>query len=252
MNRVLQHLSRLLRRVGVVLLSGRHPAIRYLDHPPVSGFDTILLQLFPNLHGLNFLQVGANDGQRADPLNRYIDDYAWSGLMFEPLPGNFADLQHHRGGCARLKLYQTAIDTTAGTRPIYDLASSPTAGLPNWTRGLASFSRERLADAARELKLPESSITVTEIETITWEQAWAKFGQRRCDLLVIDTEGHDLPLLRAADISRHRPRLIMFEHACSTLPERLEAYRELLSLGYELTTSEGDTIAWLPRSTPGG
>lgn len=63
---------------------------------------------------------------------------------------------------------------------------------------------------------------------------------------MLDTEGYDLTLLRASGLAAHRPRLILFEHACNTLPERLEFYRELLELGYEVATCEGDTVATLP------
>jgi len=251
LRRLFQPVLAALRRVGLVVLSARHPALRYLDHTPASAFESALLRQFTDLRGLNFLQVGANDGRRADPLQRFIDAYDWSGLMYEPLPANFAELQRHRGGNARLRLRQAAIDVRAGRRSLYDLSAAATAGLPDWTRGLASFSRERVATAARELNLPETAIVAEEVNTITWPMAWEEFGPQRCDLLVLDTEGHDFVLLRAADLARHRPRLILFEHACNPLEERLDCYRELLQLGYELATAEGDTIACLPRSAPG-
>jgi FkbM family methyltransferase len=232
-----------------VVLSARHPAIRYLDHTPRNGFEDALLRRFADLQGLAFVQVGANDGRRADPLQRFIDSFGWTGLLIEPLAGNFSDLQRNRGGNPRLKLRRAAVDVTAGRRLIYDLAPSATAGRPEWTRGLASFSRGRLEQAARELGMPDSAIVTEEVETITWEEVWREFGPRRCDLLVLDTEGYDFTLLRAAGLALHRPRLILFEHACNTLDERLPLYRELIELGYELATDGGDTIACLPPAT---
>lgn len=205
-----------------------------------------MLRTFPDLHGLRFIQVGANDGRRADPIRAFIDDYAWSGMMFEPLAANFADLQRHRGASPNLRLRRAAIDVTAGRRQIYDLAPAATAGRPDWTRGLASFSRERVAQAARELGLPDTSIISEQVETVTWPQVWREFGPHPCDLIVLDTEGHDLALLRAAHLAQHRPRLILFEHACNTLDERIAFYRELIGLGYELATHGGDTVACLP------
>jgi FkbM family methyltransferase len=250
LRRLFQPVLAALRRGGVVVLSARHPALRYLDHTPASAFESALLRQFPDLRGLDFLQVGANDGHRADPLRRFIDAYHWKGLLYEPLPRNFADLQRHRGGNPRLRLRQAAIDVSTGRRPLYDLAPAVTAALPDWTRGLASFSRDRVATAARELNLPEAAIVAEDVDTITWSRAWEEFGPQRCDLLVLDTEGHDFVLLHAADLARRRPRMILFEHACNTLDERLACYRELLELGYELATSGGDTIACLPRSAP--
>jgi FkbM family methyltransferase len=246
MRSLLRPLLKFLRHCGVVILSTRSRSVRYIDHPPTSAFDDLLLRTFPDLHGLCFIQIGANDGRRADPIRAFIDDYAWSGMMFEPLGANFADLQRHRGASLRLRLRRAAVDVTAGRRQIYDLAPAATAGQPDWTRGLASFSRERVAQAARELGVPDTSIISEEVETVTWSQVWQEFGSHPCDLLVLDTEGYDLTLLRAANLAEHRPRLILFEHACNTLDERIAFYRELIGLGYELTTHEGDTVACLP------
>ncbi|MDI1247260.1 MAG: FkbM family methyltransferase [Lacunisphaera sp.] len=243
---MIRPLINFLRRCGVVLASARHRGVRYLDHTPVSAFNDVLLRVFPDLQGLRFIQVGANDGQRADPLQPFIDQYAWTGLMLEPLKGNFAALQRHRGANPRLRLRRAAVDVAAGRRLIYDLAPAATATLPDWARGLGSFSRARLEQVTRELGLPNTAIVAEEVETVAWDEVWREFGGKRCELLVLDTEGHDLTLLRSCGLAAHRPRLILFEHACNTLPERMEFYRELLELGYDLATCEGDTVASLP------
>ncbi len=246
MNALIHPLAKILRRAGLVLARTRHRGVRYLDHVPASAFHDVLLRIFPELHGLRFIQVGANDGQRADPLQPFIDHYAWTGLMLEPLPQNFASLQRLRGANPRLRLRRAAVDVAPGRRLIYDLAPSATVSLPDWTRGLGSFSRERLEQVTRELGLPDTAIVAAEVETIAWEEVWRDSGCPQCDLLVLDTEGYDLTLLRACGLAEHRPRVILFEHACYTLPERLDFYRELLELGYDLATCEGDTVASLP------
>lgn len=239
-------LRSLLRRLGFVVARTSHRGARYLDHPPTSAFQDVLLRLFPDLHGLRFVQIGANDGRRADPLQPFIDRHAWTGLMIEPLAENFAALQRHRGANPRLRLRHAAVDVTAGKRLIYDLSPAVTARLPDWAGGLGSFSRTRLEQVTRELQLPDTAIVAEEVDTITWDEVWREAGAATCDLLVLDTEGYDITLLRASGLTMHRPRLILFEHACHTLPERLEFYRELLELGYELATCKGDTVAALP------
>jgi len=240
-----QHLLRILRHAGIILVSARNPRVRYFDHPPASAFEDVLLRTFPDLQGLNFIQIGANDGRRADPLRAFIDDYAWTGLMFEPLRANFADLQRHRGATPRLRLRRAAIDVTAGRRLVYDLEPGA-ASVPDWAHGLGSFSRERVEQAARDLGLLSTAIRAEEVETITWAQVWREFGPHCCDLLVLDTESYDMTLLRVADLAQHRPRVILFEHACNTLDERIAFYRELFELGYDLATCGGDTVASLP------
>ena len=238
-----QPLIRLLRHCGIVLVSARNRGVRYLDHVPVTAFDDVLFRVFPDLHGLRFIQIGANDGNRADPLQHFINVYAWTGLMIEPLRANFAALQLRRGGNSRLRLRRAAVDLAVGRRTIYDLSPPATASLPDWTHGLGSFSRARLEQVSRELQLPDNVIIEEEVETISWDGVWEEFGPGHCDLLVLDTEGYDLTLLRAAGLAVHRPNVIVFEHACNSLADRIAFYRELLELGYEIATGGGDTIA---------
>lgn len=233
------------RWCGLAVVSRRHAGLPYLEHPPHTMFDHVLLQCFPALSGLNFIQIGANDGQRADPLAAYLEPCAWSGLMFEPLRANHTALVRRHGGNARLQVRHAAVDRIAGRRVMYDLNRTAHPNLPDWAYGLGSFSRERVLTAARELGLDEQALVEEEIASVAWDEVWRDFGARRCDLLVLDTEGYDLVLLRAADLGRHRPRVIHFEHACVETADRLAFYRELTGLGYEIATDGPDTTAWL-------
>lgn len=238
-------LKRIAHLLGVTVVSQRHAGLPFLRHPPQSSFDLVLLHCFPNLHGLNFIQIGANDGQRVDPLIPYLDSCAWSGLMFEPLAANHAALVGRHGANPRLQLRRAAVDTVAGRRVVYDLDRKMHPDLPDWAYGLGSFSRERVVSAIGKFGLTDDAIVAEEITTLSWDDVWIDFGPRRCDLLVLDTEGYDLILLRAASLTLHRPRIIHFEHAWVPLDDRLAFYRELIGLGYEIATDGPDTSAWL-------
>jgi FkbM family methyltransferase len=238
-------LKRLARKAGFVVASTGHRSSSFIDRPPETAFDLVLLQTFPNLDGLRFIQIGANDGQRVDPLLPYLEKYAWSGLLFEPLKENFAALSRRHTGNQRLTLRHAAVDTVAGRRTLYDVDRRTHPGLPDWAYGLASFDRDRVANALRELGLDSPAIIEETVETCAWSEVWRDFGAARCDLLVLDTEGYDLTLLRSAGLAEHRPRLIHFEHAFVSGAERLAFYGELLALGYELATDGPDTTAWL-------
>jgi FkbM family methyltransferase len=227
------------------VVNRRHAAAGFIEHPPRSAFDLILLRCFPRLQHLNFIQIGANDGRRCDPIADYVERDEWQGLMFEPLAANFVLLEKRHGRNSRLRLVRAAIDANAGRRKIYDLDRTKHPALPDWAYGLASFSRERVLTAARELGLDESALTAEEVETTAWDSVWQEFHAPRCDVLLLDTEGYDLVLLRSADLARHRPRIVHFEHACVSRDEQLTFYRELIELGYEIATDGPDTTAWL-------
>lgn len=82
---------------------------------------------------------------------------------------------------------------------------------------------------------------------MTWDRLLAVFGSKPCDVLVIDAEGYDITLLRAAPLDLWRPRVILFEHSCAPAAERLAYYGELIRLGYEIASDGPDTVAWLNK-----
>jgi FkbM family methyltransferase len=237
-------LQRFARACGWLVISRRHVAANCVEFPPETAFDRVLLRCHPRLEGLRFIQIGANDGRRCDPIARYVDRCQWIGVMFEPLAANFAALEKRHHGNPRLRLRRAAVDQAAGQRTVYDLDRAQHPALPDWAHGLGSFSRERVLTAARELGLDESAIIGESVETVGWNEVWRDLGPGDCDVLLLDTEGYDLVLLRAADLARHRPRVVHFEHACVSREEQLAFYGELLALGYEIATDGPDTTAW--------
>ena len=37
-----------------------------------------------NKENISFVQIGANDGEMDDPINKYVNSCGWSGIMVEP------------------------------------------------------------------------------------------------------------------------------------------------------------------------
>jgi FkbM family methyltransferase len=238
-----------LRGLGLAVVRDHHAAVRYLDDPPQNVLDLVLLRTFPSLENLRFIQIGANDGLRADPIRNKVLRHHWSGLLMEPLPPLFAALQKNYAGCAGLEFINAAMDVVVGTRTIHFLR--PGLSVPDWANGLPTFDLPRLQRTARDLGWSEADLMHQEIRTTTWDELLRQFGDRRCDLLVVDAEGYDLTILRSAPLARWRPKVIQFEHGCATPEDRLRFYGELLALGYEIASDGPDTVAWRgPDSLP--
>lgn len=242
--RVKQAVKRALWQCGWNVARASNEALRYMEYPPHSPLDDVLLRLFPTLDGLCFIQIGAGDGILADPIGHLIERYRWSGLLLEPLPDRFRLLKERHGANSRLTLVQAALAGECGVRDMFRLRPE-LHGLPDWAAGLPSLSRARLEHAARELGLPDVAIVAAPVEAIDWDCVLARFGDRRCDLLVIDAEGQDVDLLRHDAVRRLRPAVIQFEHACVDADTRLRCYGELLDEGYEIATWGGDTVAYV-------
>ncbi|OAI42556.1 hypothetical protein AYO41_04065 [Verrucomicrobia bacterium SCGC AG-212-E04] len=233
----------LLRRLGFLIITTGHNAARYVEDPPSDVFGGVLLRAFHSLEGLRFIQVGANDGLRADPIHRYVLRYHWTGCLLEPLPAYFQALRENYRSVTGLQFLNAALGSTTGRAEIFQLRPGQ-PNLPDWAWGLASLDRNRLLAAAAELNLDELSICSESVDVITWGELQRTGSVDRCDLLIIDTEGLDIQLLRMAPLAQLSPRVIHFEHACASSMDRLAIYADLLAMGYEISTDGGDTIAY--------
>ncbi|MBC8039394.1 MAG: FkbM family methyltransferase [Opitutaceae bacterium] len=234
----------LLSALGIVVVRRTHPGAPYLDLVPSGILDCILVKLFDEARDLTLVQIGANDGTRADPLHKHITARGWHALLVEPLPDFYSQLTGHHAGNPRVTCLNAAVDDSCGRREIHQIDPA-LKHLPDWAWGLASFDRDRVVKAACELGRDETDVRSSTVTTVDWSEIWRLVGDHRCDLLVIDTEGQDIRLLRLANLALRRPRIVHFEHACVEQSERLAFYQELLEIGYELATDGPDSIAWL-------
>jgi FkbM family methyltransferase len=235
----------LLRRLGFIIVSRNNAATRYIENPPSCILDEILFRTFPDLHGLQFIQIGANDGRRADPIHRHVLTHAWTGVLVEPLLAYFEKLKENYATTAGLRFVQAALGVPAGQAEIFQLRPD-LKNLPDWAWGLASLDIERVRTAAAELELDDHAIVAQSVPVITWRELLREGDVTRCDVLIIDTEGRDIPILRSAPLAELAPRVIQFEHGCSSKTERLAIYGDLLAMGFELATDGSDTIAFRP------
>ena len=64
------------------------------------------------------------------------------------------------------------------------------------------------------------------------------------DLLLIDTEGYDLELLKLFDFDRFQPAIVRFEHDHLSRPDWDEAVELLYRSGYRTLREEYDTTGY--------
>jgi hypothetical protein len=88
-------------------------------------------------------------------------------------------------------------------------------------------------------QLVESEI----VECVTLETLFEKHAVSRIDLLLVDTEGYDLEVLRQFDFRRYRPRLIIYEHKNLPPGGREESERLLRQSGYRVVPVGGNNVA---------
>lgn len=241
-----RRIKELLRKMGFIVVRTSNVNARYVAQPALGPFDEALLRAFPDLHGLTFIQVGANDGARFDPLRRYVAAYGWRGLLVEPDPRYFQDLQANYRGIPGLRFLPAAVDTVRGERPLYYI-DADMSRLPEWARGVGSLDQAHVAAVATRLGLRADAIASRPVRAVPWDDVFLAAGVEAPDIVVLDTEGHDAALIHSLDFTRHAPQLLHFEHAHCSRAERLQVYDRLIDHGYDFVSAEHDTTAYRIR-----
>jgi FkbM family methyltransferase len=209
----------------------------------ISPFKRQLQSLLSNKEHLKFVQIGANDGIRFDGLYEFVTQHGCAGIVVEPLPDLWERLRFNYSDYPRIKPIQAAVHETAAVMPIYRVSPQGLTSLPDWSRGLASFSREHLLTHG----VPPELIVCEHVPCVPLMKLLSDNDCMDADFIQIDTEGFDIEILKMIDFQRFHPPLIKYEHKNASPAERTFAGKLLRSHGYTLAKDRGDTVAWLRR-----
>jgi FkbM family methyltransferase len=194
----------------------------------------------------SFLQIGANDGLRNDPLRDFIVRDRWSGVFVEPLPDVFPLLQKnyaYLSGDRRLEFVNAAVSSASGSLPFYTFRESFLAGKP--LEGRLHLLRKASFDRDQVLRFSEGgeNIATIEVPCVGINELLARhFSDRRLSLLALDVEGHELEILREVDFSSFRIGAVLFE-TWNLGDRREEVLSVLRRNGYAIAEAEGDALA---------
>lgn len=98
---------------------------------------------------LYFVQIGANDGVRADSLHKAIELYKMKGILIEPQPELFSELLSNYSQCNDgLIFLQTAVSNSDTEVTLY--RNKPNKeNIKDFRTGIASVSQDIFQDIAR-------------------------------------------------------------------------------------------------------
>ncbi|MEL7444435.1 MAG: FkbM family methyltransferase [Pseudomonadota bacterium] len=165
-----------------------------------------------------FVEFGATDGILLSNTFMLEKQFAWTGLLAEPNPGYFRELQRNRSSLA--------VDAciAAKTGDIVDFVLADEFG------GMKDYiSRDRHA-ARREsyASVPEGILTLS---TISLDDFLRTNGApKKIDYVSVDTEGSELDILSAFPFEKWDVRLWTIEH--NFTPDRKEIFELMSSHGY--------------------
>lgn len=198
--------------------------------------------------GLRFVQIGANDGELADPLSDTVRRHGWRGVLVEPIPWIYERLVANYQGTEGLTFVNAAIAERDGVRPMYFVERQPDD--PDFFDGLFSFDEAVLRSHRSARADFDERIETTEVRTLTFRSLLEHTGTSAIDLLHIDAEGYDFEILKQIDFEAHwAPRFILFE-VKHLDPDTMRSARAMLRrAGYRWFPIWHDALAY--RGAPG-
>jgi FkbM family methyltransferase len=208
--------------------------------------ETLLYFLVRRQNRFSFVQIGANDGVRFDPIHRFVTDHHHlaTGLVVEPLPDLFRELQANYRTCPHVVPVNVAIHNTERSMTLYRVDPVRARELPDWSNGIASFNPRH----HQLVGLPAELMVAEQVPCITLAELFSAHAIADLDLLQIDVEGYDADLIMALDFDRVRPKLIHFEHGLPSGVMSPGTFNEVLDLlharGYEVIVERDDATAY--------
>lgn len=211
------------------------PSVRILD-----VFPLIIKAYRAKRPGeFRFVQIGANDGVKYDPLVSLIDA-DWRGIFVEPNPAPFEALRtrlaqtyrNHRFICVR-----AAVCDKDGEIELH---------CPVGASEFASQNPDACRIAKERTKKFNQTETIT-CQAVTLSTLFSRYDFCRVDLLQVDTEGSDFRIM--TQLLTHtlvRPPIIQYESTLMSKDEEVGLRKLLSREGYSLISVGGDTIAALP------
>jgi len=199
---------------------------------------------------VNFIQIGANDGLRNDPLRPFIVRDDWQGVLIEPLPTVFPLLQQHyaylrRPGLVFVNAAVVAEDT--GDLDFWTLApefldAQPVEKRLDYLRK-ASFRRDHVAGFLPDGVEAEEVLHRIPVPQVRLEEVVGSHLPRSpLHLLAIDAEGFESTLIPGIDFSVIRPEAVFFESEhLGDARDRVFAHLE--GAGYRIEQVGGDSMA---------
>jgi FkbM family methyltransferase len=157
--------------------------------------DVLLARAFGGQESGFFIDVGANHPRNGSITQLFVDK-GWTGINIDPHPSFFAEFEKDRPNDINLAL---AISDVEGEMELYVVADNPalTTTEPTFGKRYAAEGRQVESRTVRCMTLAEVCRT--------------HVLDRNIDFMSIDVEGAEEKVLRGADFSHWRPRVLVVE-----------------------------------------
>ncbi len=181
---------------------------RLVNSKSILNINLILEKIFDNQKIESLVQIGANDGNRFDELNKFIKQYKIKSILVEPINEYFEDLKRNYQNFENVYFENSAITVGAEKKEIFAVNNNNLKDYDEHIKGINSFDKNHLIKHG----VKSNHIIKKKINCISILNLLEKYNITNLDILFIDAEGYDGDILiDFLNNSKHEPILI-FEY----------------------------------------
>lgn len=200
---------------------------------------------------VNFIQIGASDGLRWDPVRRFVIRDRWNGILVEPLPPVFEMLKsnysylHQR---QNLIFVNAAISSKDERMFLFWSYSDEFLNQLSFEDKMyylrkSSSEKDFVEATLKQFSTIEDKIKCFSVQCISVNSLVEKYwGNDKIDLILIDAEGHDDTIIRGIDFDKIHPKAVLFE-SHNLGGRQPEIYDFLSRKNYKVLDLGGDSVA---------
>ena len=181
---------------------------RLIDKNNFFSINTILEEIFKSQKINQLIQIGANDGNRFDELNKFIKEYRIKSILVEPINEYFEDLKRNYRNFKNVYFENSAITVGAKEKEIFSVNNNNLKDYDEHIKGINSFDKNHLIKHGVKL----NPIIKKKINCISILNLLEKYNISKLDILFVDAEGYDGDIIIDFLKSSKQEPILIFEY----------------------------------------
>lgn len=206
--------------------------------------DVMLNRVFRGKNDGFYIDVGAHHPDELS-VTKYFYEKGWSGINIEPNPQSFERMRSRRERDINLNV---AIGDTNSELDFYCVEGTLPSGID--ASALSSFDQKSIVESCDRFNLKHTKIS---IKTVRLDEICSKHSVNKISFLKIDVEGFEHSVLASANLTSHRPIVIVIEATPPNTNPLVDEYEketfpELIKAGYDEVYFDGMNSFYLDNN----